>query len=76
MGLVRLWTKNHCAGEDQQQFSSHESEVEVGGYQVRVFSCIVRRRYQATTTEVKENLVFALAVCRMCRLVKVLQFYN
>jgi hypothetical protein len=29
---------------------SWKSEVEVGGYQSRVLSCIVRRRYQAATT--------------------------
>jgi hypothetical protein len=32
----------------------------------------VRRRYQATTSEDKEDLVFTVAICMVCRLVGML----
>jgi hypothetical protein len=63
---VGLGTKDHCTGEDQQQFRSEESVShgsEVDGYQPRVFSCIDRRRNQATASEDIEDLVFALVIC-------------
>jgi hypothetical protein len=39
---------------------------------VGVLSCTVRRRYQATTSE---DLVLAVVVCRVFRLVKMLQLF-
>jgi hypothetical protein len=54
---------------------SDKSEVRVSGYQSRVLSCIVRRRYQATTSEDIEDLMFEAVICRVCRLVKVLQLF-
>jgi hypothetical protein len=46
---------------------SHVSEAEVGGYQFRVYSFIVRSRYQAMPSENTEDLVPAVVMCRMCR---------
>jgi hypothetical protein len=79
MKLGRLETKSDCAGEDQQQFTkqaaSRKSETGVAGYQPRVLSCIVRRRYQATTSEAAEDLMFAAVICRVCRLGKLLKLF-
>jgi hypothetical protein len=52
-----------------------KSEVKVGGYQPRVLSYMVRRRYQETTSEDLEDSAFAAVICRMCRLVKVLHLF-
>jgi hypothetical protein len=77
---VELGTKNHCAGEGQQQFSGQsdliagrKSEVGVGGYQSTVLCCIARHRYQATTSEDSEDVTLAVVICRVCILANVLQ---
>jgi hypothetical protein len=44
-------------------------------YQSRVSNCIGRRRYQATTGEDIEHLVFAIVICKVCRLVRVLKLF-
>jgi hypothetical protein len=87
MSPAGLETKNVCTGEGQQQFTrqtgrqadrqtdSRKSEVGVGGYRFRAFSCIVKRRYQATTNEDIadwEDLVFAAVIRTVYRWVKVL----
>jgi hypothetical protein len=51
---------------------SQQLGVRVGGYQLRVLSCVVRCCYQATTSEVGEEIMFAVVICRVCRLVKAL----
>jgi hypothetical protein len=40
-------------------------QLEVSNYQSRVFSCVVRRCYQATISEDREDLVFAVVICRV-----------
>jgi hypothetical protein len=62
-----------------QLVDSHELEVdslklEVGvvGYQSRVLSCIVTHYFQATTGEDIKDLVFAVVIFRVCRVVKML----
>jgi hypothetical protein len=53
------------------EVDSHKSEAGVNGYQSTVLSCIVRCRYQAVTSEDAEN-VFAVVICRVCRLQNVI----
>jgi hypothetical protein len=69
MSPARLGTKDDCAGKGQQLFTllnptvSWESEVRVSSYHSRALSFIVRRCYQAMTSEDLadwEDLVFAV----------------
>jgi hypothetical protein len=53
--------------EDHWEKLGHESEIDsresdVGDYQSGVLSCTVRRRYQATTCEDIEDLVFVVMI--------------
>jgi protein-L-isoaspartate O-methyltransferase len=54
--VPRLYSEDH-----REKLIIHE--VGVGGYQSAILSCIVRRRYQATTSEDIEDLVFAVVIC-------------
>jgi hypothetical protein len=42
---------------------SQKSEVGAGSYQSQVLSCILRHRYQVTTSE---DFMFAAVVCKVC----------
>lgn len=44
----------------------------MGGYQSRILSCIVRHRYQASTSKDTEDIVFAVVIFGMRRLMNVL----
>jgi hypothetical protein len=57
----------------ESEVGSRKSEAGVGDYQSTVLSCNVRCCYQAMTSKDKEGLVFTAVICRVCRLVKVLQ---
>jgi hypothetical protein len=68
MSPVRLGTKNRCASEDRQRFSTQltvscESRVRSQRLELAVTSpkSIVRCHYQATTNEDIEDLVFEVA---------------
>jgi hypothetical protein len=66
MGPVGLGTKNHCAGEGQQQFSSQLSErvelgrpIEVGGEQVEespLIEAANRQRVHCSRVRMERNL--------------------
>jgi hypothetical protein len=49
-----------------------KSEVRFGSYQSTVLNYIVKLRYQATTGEDEEDLVPAVEICRVYRLMRVL----
>lgn len=55
--------------DDTRQIDN-QSWVRVSGYQSTVLICIVRHHYQAMTIEVTEDVVFAVAICIVCRLMK------
>jgi hypothetical protein len=66
MSPAGLGTKDEYAGEDQQKFTQQI----VGGrsWRLGVLSCIVRRLYQASTSEDMENwedLAFEVVICRV-----------
>jgi hypothetical protein len=58
----------------ESEVDNPESEFGVGGHLFTVLSC-VRRRYQATTNDGIEYLMFAVVIFRACRSVKVLQLF-
>jgi hypothetical protein len=64
MSPMGLGTKNRCAGEGQQQFSSQSVES--------VLSCIVSSRYLATAGEQTEDFICAVVVVIyiVCKLVR------
>jgi hypothetical protein len=66
---IHSWVGSH---ESRDRNRRSKSEVGVGGQHSAVLSCIVILHYQATTSEDKEVLMFAVVICRVCRLVKVL----
>jgi hypothetical protein len=52
---------------------SDDGQSKVGGQsQQLVLSCTVRCHYQATASEDTEDLMFAVVICRVCGLVKLL----
>jgi hypothetical protein len=54
----------------ESEIDGRNSEKRVAGYQSTVMSYIVKLRYQATTGK-EEDFVNAVAICRICKLVKV-----
>jgi hypothetical protein len=56
---------------------SEDQSLGVGGWrlQLAVLSCILIQRYQATTSEDTQDIVFAEVMRRVYRLVKVLQLF-
>jgi hypothetical protein len=68
MTPVGLGTRNHCAGEDQQKFSSQSVAAMIllrdGTRGIGI--SFVRIRYQAMVFEDTEDLAYAVVRSRVC----------
>jgi hypothetical protein len=69
-GIYR--TRSQPVLNRESEIEGRRSGVGVGCYHCAVLSCIVRRCYQATTSEDVEYSVFAVVICRLCKLVRLL----
>jgi hypothetical protein len=85
-GSRGTWKQESLAGEGQHQsidgqflVCSRKSTVVIRGSESAVMSLetlsCIRRHYQATTSEGIKDSMLAVMICRICRVVKVLQLF-